>query len=59
MDDLAVIDIELKFQVRNLQFEDQIAREPKIVEGVEPMIQKAGFWALPVTICSEMTGIRV
>jgi hypothetical protein len=26
--------------------------------GFEPTIRKAGFWALPVTICSEMTGFR-
>ena len=27
-------------------------------EGFEPTVLKAGFWALPVTICSEMTGFR-
>ncbi len=34
MDDLAVIDVELQFQVRDLQLGDQIARKPKIVEEV-------------------------
>jgi hypothetical protein len=26
--------------------------------GFEPTVRKAGFWALPVTICPEMTGFR-
>src|SRR5258707_2875181 len=34
MDDLAVIDVELKFQIGDLQFADQVARETKIVEEV-------------------------
>ncbi len=34
MDDLAVIDIELQLQVRDLEFDDQVAREDKIVEEV-------------------------
>ena len=34
MDDLAVIDVELKFQVRNLQFPDEIIGETEIVEEV-------------------------
>src|ERR1700682_3314178 len=34
MDDLAVIDITLKFQLGDLKFDDQVAREAKIVEEV-------------------------
>ena len=34
MNDLAVIDVELQFQVRDLQFGDQVAREAKIVEKI-------------------------
>ena len=34
MDDLAMIDVELQFQVRNFQLDDQVAREAEIVEEI-------------------------